>query len=222
MKTTANKRPGVDAGWRVLFAFQRAWPRATQAGGSPMKTLIWVAVLVIGLSRALGAQPSREEVSRAIAQVETNVVSASAVDAANIILDFAEESEDVMISITTNTVPWLKEKWGLGAEMEQTIRSMLLAAYVAGNTKSQLAAGKPKDDPYAGWVFVCRAYAKFRTKISFASPSIDSLERRHKEGSLRRYAQDVLKKGEPPSAADRSQPVRPATNSTPLSAGSGR
>jgi uncharacterized protein (DUF983 family) len=27
-----NERPGVDAGWRVLFAFERAWPRATQAG----------------------------------------------------------------------------------------------------------------------------------------------------------------------------------------------
>jgi hypothetical protein len=27
----ANKRPGVDAGWRALFAFQRPWPRATQA-----------------------------------------------------------------------------------------------------------------------------------------------------------------------------------------------
>jgi hypothetical protein len=26
-----NQRPGVDAGWPVLFAFQRAWPRATQA-----------------------------------------------------------------------------------------------------------------------------------------------------------------------------------------------
>jgi hypothetical protein len=27
----ANHGPGVDAGRRVLFAFQRAWPRATQA-----------------------------------------------------------------------------------------------------------------------------------------------------------------------------------------------
>ena len=26
-----NKRPGVDAVWRVPFAFQRPWPRATQA-----------------------------------------------------------------------------------------------------------------------------------------------------------------------------------------------
>ena len=27
----ANERPGVDAGWPLLFAFQRAWSRATQA-----------------------------------------------------------------------------------------------------------------------------------------------------------------------------------------------
>ena len=25
-----NERRGVDAGWRVLFALQRCWPRATQ------------------------------------------------------------------------------------------------------------------------------------------------------------------------------------------------
>jgi len=30
-----NKRPGVDAGRPVLFAFSRACPRATQAGCSP-------------------------------------------------------------------------------------------------------------------------------------------------------------------------------------------
>ena len=29
-----NERPGVDAGWPVLFAFERAWSRATQAGRS--------------------------------------------------------------------------------------------------------------------------------------------------------------------------------------------
>jgi hypothetical protein len=27
-----NQRPGVDAGWALLFAFERQWPRATQAG----------------------------------------------------------------------------------------------------------------------------------------------------------------------------------------------
>jgi hypothetical protein len=33
----SNERPRVDAGWRVLFAFQRAWPRATQAERSDRK-----------------------------------------------------------------------------------------------------------------------------------------------------------------------------------------
>jgi hypothetical protein len=28
---TPNKRPGVDAGWPLLFASSRALPRATQA-----------------------------------------------------------------------------------------------------------------------------------------------------------------------------------------------
>jgi hypothetical protein len=27
----SNKRPGMDAGWPILLAFVRAWPRATQA-----------------------------------------------------------------------------------------------------------------------------------------------------------------------------------------------
>jgi hypothetical protein len=31
-----NERPGVDAGWRVLFGFQRKRPRATQAGCSAL------------------------------------------------------------------------------------------------------------------------------------------------------------------------------------------
>jgi len=29
MTKTANERSGMDAGWRVLFAFQSARPRAT-------------------------------------------------------------------------------------------------------------------------------------------------------------------------------------------------
>src|SRR5436309_1963692 len=33
MRTTelANERPGVNAGWRLLFSFERRWPGTTQA-----------------------------------------------------------------------------------------------------------------------------------------------------------------------------------------------
>ena len=37
MTGKSNYRPGVDAGWRILFAFQGPWPRATQAGCSAKK-----------------------------------------------------------------------------------------------------------------------------------------------------------------------------------------
>jgi len=33
MNAWANKRPGVDAGWTLLFPFLRHEPRATQAEG---------------------------------------------------------------------------------------------------------------------------------------------------------------------------------------------
>jgi hypothetical protein len=36
----ANERPEVDAGWRVLFAFQRPWPRATQAELWPVNGMV--------------------------------------------------------------------------------------------------------------------------------------------------------------------------------------
>jgi hypothetical protein len=38
MTRWANQRTGVDAGWRVLFAFQRPWPRATHRERSVPRT----------------------------------------------------------------------------------------------------------------------------------------------------------------------------------------
>lgn len=187
-----------------------------------MKALLLIAAVLSAMSCAVGAPPTRAEVSTAIAQMETNLVSGSSVDAAKVILKFAQQSEDVQISITPETVPWLQEKWGLEPDLEQSIRSMLLAAYLAGNVKSQIRAGKPADDPYAGWIFVCRGYAEFRSKASFSSPSIDSLEKRRTEGTLKQYARDVLKNGAPDGAANGSQPIRSETNRTSSAADSRR
>ena len=161
-----------------------------------MKAFVAIVGFLLCLSCAFGAPPTREEVSAAISQMESKFVSGKSVDAAKVVIEFAEHSKDVRSVIDTNTVPWLQEKWGLKADLEQTIRSMLLAAYIAGNTKSQLAAGKPIDDPYEGWLFVCRGYKEFRAKVSFSSPSIESLDKKRKQGTLKQHALDVLKKAE--------------------------
>src|SRR5207248_1135063 len=50
IKEEHNQRPGVDAEWRVLFAFQRPRPRATQAerfGISSMHTAHRVGIFVV-------------------------------------------------------------------------------------------------------------------------------------------------------------------------------
>ncbi len=125
-----------------------------------------MAAVLFAFSSAMGATPSREEVTSAIAQLEDNFVKAASVDAAKVVVNFAEQSKEVQINISAKTVPWIKETWGLEPDQEQSIRSMLLAAYLAGNIKSQLAAGKSVDDPYAGWIFVCRAYRQFLLKVS--------------------------------------------------------
>ncbi len=44
---TPNKRPGADAGWRVLFAFQHPRPRAAQAECKQMKTSLLLSLLVL-------------------------------------------------------------------------------------------------------------------------------------------------------------------------------
>jgi hypothetical protein len=54
-KRNANKRPGADAGWRVSFAFQRPWPRATQADRSAtMKTKSFLHRVLIGVAVGFG------------------------------------------------------------------------------------------------------------------------------------------------------------------------
>jgi len=40
MVACSNYRPRADAGWRVLFALQRPWPRAAQAGRSAERALL--------------------------------------------------------------------------------------------------------------------------------------------------------------------------------------
>ena len=72
----SNERPGVDAGWRVLFAFQRPPARATQAGCSRrpvgMRNVIaFAAALLLDCSAVKAADESYEQVLSALAPKDT-------------------------------------------------------------------------------------------------------------------------------------------------------
>ena len=118
----------------------------------------------------------------AIQEFQADPVAALERGVAKTIMDFAEASPAVMISFSKKVVPWIVK-----AEVDER-RSVLLAAYVAGNTESQLRRGKKEDDPLAG---VLQAIATYR-QLQQADPAfrVDELETLialEKEGRLKEH-----------------------------------
>lgn len=155
------------------------------------------AVLIAALaSGAAAAPPSKHEVLIAISVLEKNITSPEATEAAKTIVIYAQQSDDVMVDIGPEQLPWVDEKWGLDKAREQANQSLLLAAFVAGNIRSQIKNDKAEDDTYSGWIFAIDAYKRLRAKGPFRSPAIESLKRMEDEGTLLKHAKDVQFKAE--------------------------
>jgi hypothetical protein len=147
-------------------------------------------------SGALAVTPSKHDVLLAINVLEKNITGPEARDAAKTVVVYAQESEDVMVDIGPDQLPWVAEKWGLDRAREQANQALLLAAFVAGNIKSQIKNDKAEDDTYSGWIFTIDAYKRLRAKSGFRSPSIESLQQMQEEGTLLQHARDVQFKDE--------------------------
>jgi hypothetical protein len=155
------------------------------------------AALFIALAcGAAAAPPSKKEVLVAISVLEKNITSPEAPDAAKTVVIYAQESDDVMVDIGKDQLPWVAETWGLDKVSEQANQSLLLAAFVAGNIRSQIKNDKAEDDTYSGWIFAIDAYKRLRIKASFHSPAIESLMKMEDEGTLLKHAKDVQFKEE--------------------------
>lgn len=135
--------------------------------------------------------PSRHEVLLAINVLEKSVTGPEAADAAKTVVVYAEDSDDVMVDIGPDQLPWVTEKWGLAQDQEMACQSMLLAAFIAGNIRSQIKNSRAVDDTYSGWVFTIGAYNRLRAKGAFRSPSIESLSKMEADGTLLQHAKDV-------------------------------
>ena len=130
--------------------------------------------------------------------------------ASNTILKFAVESDDVLVDLGTDSVPWCDVKKGLSDMPHSGERGLLFAAYVAGSVKAQLRSGKPDANPYEGWVSMLRVYRALRTREGVRIPEAEALLSRQMAGSLEAYAADALSRstenlrrsyGEPGAAA---------------------
>jgi hypothetical protein len=159
------------------------------------KTMKHITLLLLSFIFASSislADPSAAEVLSAIERFDKNAVTVSTYEAAPIIIKFAEESEDVNISIGAETAPWIDEKWKMDESMEETIRGMILAAYIGGNVRSQILSKKNQDDPHSGWLLVLSVYDQFRTKIDFRSPAIERLRDLQAKGLLKEHARKCV------------------------------
>jgi hypothetical protein len=154
------------------------------------------AILLVLLSAlSAGAAPvSRREVLAAIAVLEKDITSAEALPAAETVTRSGRESDDVLLIVGPETLPWVQTDVPAG---EARARMLLMAVYFAGDIKSQLRKGRPADDPYAGWVAVIRAYRQFRQKQpDLLIPEVEALIRKDRAGTLRQAADDVRKQQE--------------------------
>lgn len=123
-----------------------------------------------------------EKVLEAIREFQANPVGAVERGVAKTIIDFAGASPAVLISINKKVVPWL------GPEQADERESLLLAAYVAGNTESQLRRGKKEDDPVAGVLQVIATYRQLQqADPAFRVDEVEALIVVEQEGRLKEH-----------------------------------
>ena len=93
-------------------------------------------------------------VIKAIDQLEASPIKAKEKGILPIVLNYAEASNKVKVTISSDLLPWLKE------EKKVENADILLVAFVAGNMKGQLTKSIKKDNSLDGLKFMIKTYSK--------------------------------------------------------------
>lgn len=153
-----------------------------------MKLCASVFVLGVGaVIAARGAAPKQtithETVLYAIMTFRVDPLSEDARQAGAVVMRFVEQSHDVVVKISSKTLPFLSNK-----SLPEKCRATLLAAFVVGNVDSQLLRHQKRDDSYAGLLQLIESYRQMqwknpRLRISEVETFIEMQNR----GELRTY-----------------------------------
>jgi hypothetical protein len=114
--------------------------------------------------------------------------------ASNTILRFSLESDDVVVDLGVDSVPWCDVKKGISTLSNSGERGLLLAAYLSGSVKSQLQSGLKDPNPYRGWVTMLHIYRTLRIQEGVKIPEIDVLLARQADGTLEAFAAQAVQK----------------------------
>lgn len=157
---------------------------------NPLNSLLIAAVLLptSALSQEEPKLASRDEVLKAVEVFAKSPLSAEAKSAAATIVMFAQESVDVTVVVSQVAVPWL------GGGKPPKFSETLLAAYVAGNIKSQLESRTNANDAYAGVQQVLKTYAQLKeSDKELDIPEVQKLVDLEAKKQLKKYLDDAQK-----------------------------
>jgi hypothetical protein len=114
--------------------------------------------------------------------------------ASNTILRYSLESDDVVVDLGPNSVPWCDVKKGISNLSNSGERGILLAAYLSGTVKAQLESGRQDPNPYSGWVVMLKLYHTIRIREGVRIPEVDALMAHQADGTLEAYAAEAVQR----------------------------
>jgi len=153
--------------------------------------IVTVLLTTSALSQEKPKLPSRQDLLKAVESFSNAPLSARGKAAAATIVRFAEESHDVVIVISPKVVPWI------GGDEQRKFSETLLAAYLAGNVKSQLERRTKANDSYAGIQQVLKTYAQLKeADKTLKIPEIQKFIDLEAKQQLKQYVDDALRKDE--------------------------
>lgn len=150
----------------------------------------WPAVPLIALfaatiSASTAADPviSKEAALKAITLFRNDPLSEDGQAAAALIIIFVEKNQDVVVALNKKVFPVFD-----AAGVSQKEKSLLLAAFGAGNVDSQLNRGVKKDNAYAGDLQLIKTYRQLQrenSKLKIAA--VEKMAEMESPGELKAY-----------------------------------
>ncbi len=114
--------------------------------------------------------------------------------AANTIVDFAINSDSVVIDMGPDSVTWCDVKKGVNGMAHSGERGLLFGAYLSGSIKAQLTSGKTDPNPYAGWIAALRLYKTLKARDNVQIAELDLLAAKQQDATLESYAAEAAKR----------------------------
>ncbi len=149
-------------------------------------------VLVFGFSGALAEPPATKELTetefnKELSNLLANPTQRDADVIAKKIVMFMMGNKHAVVILGPEEL-----KWGFNDEKYGKI---LFAAFVGGNTQSQLYSGVHGNDRYSGLISLFKAYRQLKANDSdFTVKEIETLLALHKEGKMMQYLIELEKK----------------------------